>query len=64
MEPCSNHGKHTPCTKAIIRSKIKKVFYSIKDPDSRSFGKSKKKFLQNKILVKEGLLKKKVFQFL
>ena len=55
MEPCSNHGKTPPCTKAIIRSKIKKVFYSIKDPDSRSFGKSKKKFLQNTILKQKKI---------
>ena len=33
MEPCTHHGKTPPCTNQIIKSKIKKVFYSINDVD-------------------------------
>ena len=45
LEPCSHSGKTPPCTKAIINSGIKKVFFSINDPDPRSF---KKKFISLK----------------
>ena len=42
LEPCSHHGVTPPCTDALIKSNIKKVFYSIDDIDKRSFQKSKK----------------------
>ncbi|MFA6991994.1 MAG: bifunctional diaminohydroxyphosphoribosylaminopyrimidine deaminase/5-amino-6-(5-phosphoribosylamino)uracil reductase RibD [Candidatus Gracilibacteria bacterium] len=32
LEPCNHYGKTPPCTKAIIKSGIKKVFIGIKDP--------------------------------
>ena len=39
LEPCCHSGKTPPCVERIISSRIKKVFVSIKDPDSRVAGK-------------------------
>ena len=46
VEPCSHHGKTPPCIHKIIKNKIKKVYFSIKDPDLRSFDKSSKKLIK------------------
>jgi len=58
LEPCSHYGKTPPCTNALIKSKVKKVIYSIEDQDSRSFNMSYKILNSNKIKTKSGLLKK------
>ena len=43
LEPCSNFGRTPPCVDLIIKKKIKNVYFSIKDPDTRSFNKCIKK---------------------
>jgi len=55
LEPCSHYGKTPPCVQKIIRHKIKKVYFSMKDPDIRSFNKSTKKFKRSNIGVNIGI---------
>ena len=43
LEPCSHHGVTPPCTNAIIKNKVKRVYYSIEDKDFRTFNKTKKR---------------------
>ncbi len=58
LEPCSHHGQTPPCTNAIIKNKVKKVYYSIEDKDLRTFNKTKKILKSKKIVVKSGLQKR------
>ena len=63
LEPCSHYGLTPPCTKIIINKKIKRVFYSIDDPDLRSKNKSKKLFNKKKIKVNKGVLSNQINSF-
>ena len=63
LEPCSHHGKTPPCVNSIIRNNIKRVFFSIKDPDLRSFNKSASLLRRNGISVIKGVYKKRIFFF-
>ena len=57
LEPCTHYGKTPPCVNKIVSSKIKRVVYSINDPDLRTSGKSFKILNSKKIKVKKNLLK-------
>ena len=63
LEPCSNYGKTSPCVKKIAHNGIKRVFFSMHDPDIRSFNKSKKFFTKKNIYVNSGVFLDKVKNF-
>ena len=52
LEPCTHFGLTPPCTNIIKKKKIKKVYYSFYDPDTRTHKKAKeilKSAFKNKI---------------
>jgi len=63
LEPCSHYGKTPPCTNIIIKNKINKVFFSVNDPDLRSFNKCSKLLKNAGIKVKRGVLKESIKKF-
>src|SRR3990167_10706919 len=59
LEPCCHTDKRTPpCTKEIIRSKIKRVVIGIEDPNPLVNGRGIKELIDAGIGVEEGALKK------
>lgn len=56
LEPCCHIDKRTPpCTKAIIESKIKKVFVAMKDPNPKVSGRGINELKKSGIEVIEGI---------
>lgn len=57
LEPCCHRDKRTPpCTEAIIRSGIKRVFVAMEDPNPKVSGKGIKELIDAGIDVFTGIL--------
>lgn len=63
LEPCAHYGRTAPCVNKIINKRIKKVFFSIKDPDVRSYNKCSKILKRRKIKVSSNVLSYDVNKF-
>ncbi|MFH1411031.1 MAG: bifunctional diaminohydroxyphosphoribosylaminopyrimidine deaminase/5-amino-6-(5-phosphoribosylamino)uracil reductase RibD [Candidatus Omnitrophota bacterium] len=54
LEPCDHHGKTPPCTEAIIKSGIKKVYVAMKDPNPINRGRGIRRLRKSGIEVFVG----------
>jgi diaminohydroxyphosphoribosylaminopyrimidine deaminase / 5-amino-6-(5-phosphoribosylamino)uracil reductase len=55
LEPCSHHGKTSPCTDAIIRAGIARVISAMDDPNPEVAGQGLAKLRDRKIAIESGL---------
>lgn len=58
LEPCCHYGKTGPCTKAIIKAGIRKVFVAVKDPNPKVNGRGIAELKKSGIKVEVGMCKK------
>ena len=56
LEPCCHQGKTAPCTEALIKAKVAKVYIAISDPNPLVDGKGIARLKQAGIAVNTGLL--------
>lgn len=59
LEPCSHYGKTPPCSDALIKANVKRVFVATSDPNPLVAGRGIKKLQDHGIAVTVGLLKEK-----
>ena len=56
LEPCCHHGKTPPCTDAVIRSEVRKVYAAMMDPNPQVSGKGIEMLRSAGIEVEIGLM--------
>lgn len=64
LEPCDHFGKTPPCTEAIIKAGISKVYLAMTDPNPLNSGKGTRKLRSAGIEVYEGLLEAEAAELL
>lgn len=55
LEPCCHYGRTPPCTDAILRAGIRKVFYALRDPNPLVAGRGAKILKARGLEVEGGL---------
>jgi diaminohydroxyphosphoribosylaminopyrimidine deaminase/5-amino-6-(5-phosphoribosylamino)uracil reductase len=60
LEPCCHYGRTPPCTSAIIKAGIKKVYAGITDPNPQVNGKGFAALEAAGIIVEKGFWKEKI----
>lgn len=55
LEPCSHFGKTPPCTDAILKAKIARVFVAMEDPDEKVAGRGIEILKQAGVEVQVGI---------
>lgn len=61
LEPCSHHGKTSPCADAVIEAGVKRVFIAAKDPNPLVSGKGIEKLRNAAIEVTEAVCEQRAF---
>lgn len=56
LEPCNHWGRTPPCTEAIIKAGIKRVFVAMQDPNPLVSGKGNQRLRDQGLEVWEGIL--------
>lgn len=59
LEPCCHFGRDESCVSKILKSKINKVVYSLKDPDRRVNGFGENQLKKNGLKVVGGVMSEK-----
>ncbi|MCD6319210.1 MAG: bifunctional diaminohydroxyphosphoribosylaminopyrimidine deaminase/5-amino-6-(5-phosphoribosylamino)uracil reductase RibD, partial [Candidatus Desulfofervidaceae bacterium] len=58
LEPCNHHGRTPPCTEAILKAGIKRVFVGMRDPNPRVKGGGVEYLRSKGVEVETGILER------
>jgi diaminohydroxyphosphoribosylaminopyrimidine deaminase/5-amino-6-(5-phosphoribosylamino)uracil reductase len=56
LEPCSHHGRTPPCVDVLLAAGVRRVVYSIGDPNPKVNGAGAKRLREAGVTVQSGLL--------
>jgi diaminohydroxyphosphoribosylaminopyrimidine deaminase/5-amino-6-(5-phosphoribosylamino)uracil reductase len=62
LEPCSFHGRTPPCTEAVLRAGVERVYCAMRDPDERVGGRGIAALRAKGLAVEVGLCEEEARQ--